>query len=65
MQPPPKAGAGGDNVQAVIEPATGSTGVSTGGGNSKEENGTTVSATVAAANKNNNPSSIPQLAEVE
>ena len=44
MRPLTKGGAGGDNVQAVIEPATGFTGVGAGGENSKEENGTTASA---------------------
>ena len=66
IRPPQKGGAGVDNVQAVTEPATGSTGVRAGGENSKEENGTTASAAAAAAaNNNNNSSSIPQLTKVE
>ena len=65
MWPPPKGSTDGDNVQAVIEPATGSNGVGAGGKKFKEENGTTASATAAAANNNNNSSSIPQLTKVE
>ena len=43
MKPLPKGGASRDNAQAVIEPATGSTGVGAGGENSNEENDTTAS----------------------